>query len=113
MASFSGVLLVVCVCVLAFAPILFLQQNDQRVQAYATEFHLAGQSVVYTILRICSFAYIPRIQLHLLEKNGFAGAAVVVTIAEAAGYVALYWMVKYADAPFMHYRLPFVYWHVS
>jgi uncharacterized membrane protein YdjX (TVP38/TMEM64 family) len=96
MVSFSGVFLVVCICVLALAPPLFLHQNDLRIRAYATEFHLAGQSVVYTILRIFSFLYIPHIHLHLLEKNGFAGAVVVVTIGEAAGNVTGYWLVKYA-----------------
>ena len=89
-----GAFTAVCVSVFSLTPLIFLKQESSIVRAVATEFHMAGDSLVYGFMRLFSFPYLARVQSHLLQKFGFVGSAVVVIFGEAAGFVALFWLVR-------------------
>lgn len=92
-----GAFTAACVSVLSLTPLVFLKQESSIVKAVATEFHMAGDSLLYGLMRLASFPYLARVQSHLLAKFGLTGAAVVVIFGEAAGLVALFWLVRCAS----------------
>jgi hypothetical protein len=97
MAWFPGLIILVFVVVCTVAPFLFLSGDDEHASAMSEAFGnmaMAGQVLMYGLARLCSFVFIPNLQLALLAKHGFGGAAIVVSLGEATGCVAHFYLVR-------------------
>jgi hypothetical protein len=95
MTSLTPLVLLVFVAVCTIAPFLFMMPSDYEDTANRFSVQkMEVQLVSYTFARLCSFIFIPTMQLSMLQKHGFPGAAILISLAEAAGFGLQLWIVR-------------------